>query len=247
MPLAVIDSALAARLWPGEQAVGRFFVHERSGVRYEVAGVVAPIVERTTAPTVATLFEYQALDDDNGLGTLQFVARADAAADDQRAALLGVIRQVFPDPLRVDVRSTNALVAGERMQEIMGGRLFSWFGAAAALLGLAGVYGLVAFSILRQRRETGIRLVLGASARSVRWRVIRQAMAPVIVGAATGLLLMLAVGEVVAALVAGAVPLDLAAYVGAATGFIGVALLAAIAASRMPTSTHGVIDLLRAD
>lgn len=247
IPLAVIDSTLAAKLWPGTPAAGRFFIREESGLRYEVAGVVAPIVDRTAAASAPLIFEYLGLHDDNGLGTLQFVARADSAADDVRAAVVETIRQVFPDPLRVDVRSTDALVAAERTQEIMGARLFSWFGAAAALLALAGVYGLVAFTMLRQRRESGIRLVLGASSASVRRRVIAQTLIPVVIGAAVGLGLSLALGEVVAAIVAGVVSLEPAAYAASAAGFVLAALLAAIAASRAAARDHRVMDLLRSE
>lgn len=246
MPVAIIDSTLAGRIWPGTSAVGRHFLHEETGLRYEVVGVVTPIIDRTAVDAAPMIFEYQALEDDNGRGTLQFVARSDRAADDIRAALLETIRQVFPDPLRVDVRSTDALVAEERTQEIMGARLFSWFGVAACLLGLAGVYGLVAFIMLRQRRESGIRLVLGASPASVRRRAISQILIPVVIGAAAGLGLSLALAEVVAAIVAGVVTLEPGAYIAAAVGFVFAAFLAALAASRAPDDDR-VVDMLRTE
>lgn len=247
IPMAVVDGALAARLWPGTSAVGRRFLHEQTGLRYEVTGVVAPLIDRTAGPGAPMLFEYQALDDDNGLGTLQFVVRSRTDAGDVRAAVFDTIRQVFPDPLHVDVRSTDALVAAERTREIMGARLFSWFGAAAAMLGLAGVYGLVAFTMLRQRRESGIRLVLGASPASVRRRVLVQTMVPVLVGAVAGFGLSLALGEVVAALVAGIVSLEPAAYAAAAAAFVTAALVVAVAASRAPGTGDRLMDLLRAE
>ena len=247
VPVAVIDSTLAGRLWPATPAVGRHFLHEETGLRYQVAGVVAPIIDRTSVESAPMIFEYQALEDDNGQGALQFVVRAEGAAEDVRAAVLDTIRHAFPDSLRIDVRSTDALVAEERTQEIMGARLFSWFGVAAGLLGLAGVYGLVAFTMLRQRRESGIRLVLGASAASVRRRAISETLIPVVIGALAGLGLSLALAEVVAAIVAGVVSLEPGAYVLAAASFVFAALFAAVAASRASGRDDRVMDLLRAD
>lgn len=247
VPLAVVDSALAARLWPGSPAVGRQFLREETGLRYEVAGVVAPIVERTAGAREMILFEYLSLEDDNGLGTFQFVVRADSDARHIRASVVETIRQVFPDPLQVAVRSTDALVAAERVQEILGARLFSWFGAASALLGLAGVYGLVAFTMLRERRQSAIRLVLGASPASVRRRVVSETMTPVVAGAIAGLGLSIAFAEVLAALVAGIVFLDPTAYAAAAVAFVAAALLVAVGASRAPGRSSPLTDLLRTE
>lgn len=247
VPVAVIDSTLAGRLWPTTSAVGRHFRHEETGLRYEVAGVVAPIIDRTSVESAPMIFEYQALQDDNGHGALQFVVRSEGAAEDVRAAVLDTIRQVFPDSLRLDVRSTDALVAEERTQEIMGARLFSWFGVAAGLLGLAGVYGLVAFTMLRQRRESGIRLVLGASPALVRRRAMSATLIPVVIGAIAGLGLSLALAEVVAAIVAGVVSLEPGAYVLAAAGFVLAASFAAVVASRASGRDDRVMDLLRAE
>ena len=61
------------------------------------------------------------------------------------------------------------------------------FAALAALLAACGLYGVLAQSVAQQRRETGIRIALGAAPRTILSGVVRNAMGLVAVGLAIGL------------------------------------------------------------
>jgi ABC-type antimicrobial peptide transport system permease subunit len=65
--------------------------------------------------------------------------------------------------------------------------LFSAFGLTALILAAVGLYAVGAYEAAQRRREVGIRMAIGGSARAVQWLIVRQAMAPVIVGLAVGL------------------------------------------------------------
>jgi len=73
--------------------------------------------------------------------------------------------------------------------------LFSTFAAAAMLLTLVGIYGVLAFVTAQRTKEIGIRIALGARPLHVIWMVVRQAAILAVIGVAVGLPLALAAGH----------------------------------------------------
>jgi F0F1-type ATP synthase membrane subunit c/vacuolar-type H+-ATPase subunit K len=65
--------------------------------------------------------------------------------------------------------------------------LFGTFALVALLLAAAGLYAVASFEIDARRRELGVRLALGAEPDQLRWRVVRDALTPVAMGALVGL------------------------------------------------------------
>ena len=64
--------------------------------------------------------------------------------------------------------------------------LMAAFAASALLVASLGIYGVVSYSVARRRNEIGIRMALGAQRSQVLGLVIRQGMAPVMLGLAAG-------------------------------------------------------------
>jgi putative ABC transport system permease protein len=73
--------------------------------------------------------------------------------------------------------------------------LFSSFAAAAMLLTLVGIYGVLAFVTAQRTKEIGIRIALGARPLHVIWMVVRQAAVLAVIGVAVGLPLALVAGH----------------------------------------------------
>ena len=65
--------------------------------------------------------------------------------------------------------------------------LFGTFAAAALLLSLVGIYGVLSFVTSQRSREIGIRMALGANRGNVMWMVLRQACVLALLGVAVGL------------------------------------------------------------
>ena len=90
----------------------------------------------------------------------------------------------------------------------LGATMFGVFGLLALLLAGVGLYAVISFDVARRTRELGIRTALGARAEDVVRLVLGQGLRVTAVGVAIGILLALALGRVVEALLFGATPRD---------------------------------------
>ena len=115
------------------------------------------------------------------------------------AALAGTLRKEVAalDPnLSVDAVRTMADVraASVSMQRFVW-LLLGTFAGVALLVALIGVYGVMAYSVAQRRREIGVRMALGATARSVIALVLRQGLTPALAGVVGGVLGGLVLGR----------------------------------------------------
>ena len=86
--------------------------------------------------------------------------------------------------------------------------LSAGFGLLATLLAAIGLYGVMAFVVARRTKELGLRMALGAEARSVLWMVMREVLVLLGIGIVIGLPLALALGRFVSAQLYGMKPND---------------------------------------
>jgi predicted permease len=98
--------------------------------------------------------------------------------------------------------------------------------SVALLLGLVGIYGVIAYIATQRTREIGIRIALGAQTGDVRRLFLRHGLLLTGAGIATGIGVSLALTRVMSALLFGVSPMDPATYTAVSVGLGGVALLA---------------------
>src|SRR6266446_7280174 len=82
------------------------------------------------------------------------------------------------------------------------------FAVSALLLASLGIYGVISFSVARRTPEMGIRLALGAGSARLVAMVMRQGMAPVVLGLAAGLGLATVASRLIASQLYGVAPND---------------------------------------
>jgi ABC-type antimicrobial peptide transport system permease subunit len=119
-------------------------------------------------------------------------------------------------------------VASDRFQTL----LLSGFGAAALLLALLGVYGVLAYSVTLRRQEFGIRIALGSDKSRLTALVLRQAASPVLIGAGAGLLLAFIATRWIRNLLYETPPVDPVAIAGSLALLVAAAALAAVLPAR---------------
>jgi len=135
----------------------------------------------------------------------------------------------------LDDRVTRALGRDRFQLQMVAG-----FGLVALLLGLQGVFGVVAYSLEQRRAEIGLRLALGLDPRRAGRMLLRQGFGQVTAGAAAGLLLALALGGVLEAVLYGVSARDPVSYLAGAS----LVLLAGFVAVWLPARRAARVDPL---
>jgi len=172
--------------------------------------------------------------------SITFVARV--AGDPQAAAPL--IRSLVAG---VDTaqRVSNVRTIEQVLIESIAPRRFTvillgTFAAAALLLALIGVYGVMAYSVALRTREIGVRMALGAQRHDVMWTIVAEGISIAIVGLAIGGMAALATTRVMSSLLYQVAPNDPATFAAVAGALgatvVGTCCSAAFKAARVDPS-----------
>ena len=120
----------------------------------------------------------------------------------------------------------------------MAATLLSGFGALGLLLAALGIYGVVAYSVGRRRREIGVRLALGAQIADVLMLVLRQGIHIVAIGLILGLVGAYAASRILRSFLYNVDPTDPLTFVGV----VSVLVVAAIVACWIPARQATKVD-----
>jgi predicted lysophospholipase L1 biosynthesis ABC-type transport system permease subunit len=113
--------------------------------------------------------------------------------------------------------------------------LLSLFSITALAIATVGIYGVVSYSVARRTKEFGLRMVLGAQGADVLGLVMKQGAGMVVVGLVAGLVVAFALTRLMASLLFGVAPTDLATFASVTVVLAGVALAACYVPARRAT------------
>ena len=124
-----------------------------------------------------------------------------------------------------------------------GATMFTIFGAVALLLSMVGVYGLKAYSVARRTREIGIRMALGARPDMVQWMIIREGAFMLGGGVFIGLLLAIAAGKLLSGMLYQVSAFDPPAFASAFVLLAATTFLATWLPARRATRINPLVAL----
>src|SRR3954471_15041556 len=185
----IVNRTLAARIWPGEDPLGRrvaFSNPNKPDVQWiQVVGVVGDVQSEDLVHEPEMQVYQPQLQFPVAMGTL--LIRTTADPHRLIAPVRSAIRKLDPN-LPLDRVQTLEEILGASLAE---GRfkalLLGIFPGLALVLSAVGVYGLVSRSVEQRVHEIGIRIALGARRSEVIWMLIRQGMLPFALGLGAGL------------------------------------------------------------
>jgi predicted permease len=244
--VAIINEAMATRLWPGEEAIGRRLI---IGGRppHEVVGVTRNgrylMLAEAGSPHVFVPLEQ------NFRGAMTLFVRTEGNPLALAPAVERVVRQLEPGLPLYNVRTMEQQISQSPMGLFavrFGAAMVGLQGALALVLALSGIYGLVAFNVARRTREIGLRMALGANPARVLRLVATQSVRLTLVGLALGLaaatLLLRPLGQ----LLYGVAPNDVLVFASVTALILAIAFAACWLPARRATRTNPV-DALRAE
>jgi putative ABC transport system permease protein len=241
--VAVINETMARRFWPNEDPVGKRFCYggpQCGGPLLTIVGVVGDMRRTGFDKPVRyeTFLPYTQL----APGTLTLVVRT---IGDPLAAVAPVraqLRSLDAEQPLFEVATMDQLLSSMVAQRRFSMTLLGTFAALALLLGVVGVYGVTSYLVAQRTREVGVRLALGAPPGQVVAMVVRQGMTVAVVGLGIGLVAALAAARLMAGLLFGVSPYDVATLLVV----IAVIALATLIANWVPALRAAHVDPLSA-
>jgi len=237
----VVSEPVAARLWPGEDPIGKRFSRGIASEQgFEVVGVVGDA--RTTSfdriPPLMVYAPYWW----RSRASLSILVRSAGTQSIAAADVRRVVRAVDPEIAIGDVRPleqlADAALAGRRYLV----RLFAAFGLVALFIATIGVYAATTYGVAKRRREMNLRVALGARPSQVTGLILRQGSTPVLIGVVAGAAGAVALGGVVSNLLFEVAPRD-PRIIG---GVVALVAVVSLATSSVVTRRRLAIDPARA-
>ena len=238
-PSIIVTESTAQRLWPKQDPLGRI-LRESDGHEHIVVGV-AQDAQISHLGESTSNYLYYPFDPEVDSKNYVLVRYGTSFGDTSKG--MTVAAHSIDRNLAINVtRLENYLEVWRAPSRIVAG-LSGSLGILALLLCSIGVYGMVSFSVSRSVREIGIRLALGADKRTVVRHVLWQAMKPVLIGGAVGVILCGLVSNLLASMMFGIGAHDPVAFVIVPCFLFAVASLASFLPARRATEVDPAVTL----
>jgi predicted permease len=253
-PPVIVSATLARALFGDTEPLGRQVRFASSAeLSYTIVGVAGDVAGEVIdgGPSLVVYFPnvYPARPDiaDDAMPAFsprdeQYVVRTSLPPASLIAAVRRSVREVDPKLVMMRVETLDELVAGSMARPRLTMLLLAAGSATALLLGVIGIYGVLAYTVRQRTSELGVRIALGATPEGMVHMVLRQGALLALGGIAAGLAGALALTRFLRSLLYDVSPSDPFAFAAVAVLLFAVAL----AASYIPARRAGRIDPVRA-
>ncbi len=243
--VAIIDENLARRFWPafpaGPDPVGQFiFIGGVNPQPAQIVGIAANVhqnIENSAWPE--SVYEVYA---QNPLSSALLAVRAEGDPMRLSTAIRKQVKSLDRNQPISDVRTMQELVDAELGERRVLMTLLLSFAAAALILAVIGLYGVISYSVTQRTFELGVRRALGAQESEIVWLIAGEGLQLAAFGALFGVAAALALTRVMKTMLFHVSTTDPTTFLGVALLFV----LVALAASYVPARRATRIDPLQA-
>lgn len=240
--VVIINEAMARKLFPDEDAVGKRLQLGTGAPPLEIVGIAANIKHHELTEEPIPHFDLPSLQKTYGSYT-NLVIRTKDKASDSISAIRDEIKAIDPSLPVSDVNTMSSQIGNALSAMTLASTLVGVFGVVALLLASIGLYAVMAYAVARRTREIGIRMALGAQVGDVLRMIIRQGMILTVVGVGIGLAAAYALTRTVSSLLYGVSPTDPTVFAIIGLALLGVALGACFIPARRATKVDPMIAL----
>lgn len=239
--VAVVSENLAARVWPGQNPIGKRLVDSfgrgRNGRPSQwrtVVGVAGAAryreVDRPGFDLYVPLAQAEAFNPEH------IVVKTSADPRALVPAVAAALSNVDPQLTAADVTTMDDVMRQVRAPWRFNMLLFGAFGSMSIVLTAIGIAGLIISTVNWRRREIGVRLALGAQAHEVVSLIAIQGARLIALGVAVGALVSLAASRLLASLLFGIAATDFRTLMVVAAGVLALGALASYLPARRAAS-----------
>jgi predicted permease len=229
---AVLSERAAQALWGSENPIGGKVRIE--GRTFAVVGIVADSLN-TSLKMPPTKMAYVHYTDRPPFVTF-FLVRAARSADTLISSVRQAIWKYASGVTITGIKTLDSQVEDSLATERFQTFVLMAFGAAALLLAMLGIYGVLSYSVTTRRQEIGVRMALGATRRNVYALTCGEAAIPVIFGLAAGMVASILAARLIRNLLYGIDAVDPAVMLIVTGLFLASATVAAFVPARRAAS-----------
>jgi predicted permease len=218
----IINDTLARKLWPGQNAIGQMLTTD---VARRVVGIVGG-VRHVTVEAESGSEMYLPIRQTRDYSAVELVVRTslpDAAA---ATAIQSALKPLDPNVSPREFRNVQQLVDKATSPRRFVVVMLTGFSIFALVLAALGIYAVISYSVRKRTQEIGIRMALGASARSLQLRIMFQTLRLAVIGLIIGLTGAFIMTRSLASLLFGVRSHDPASFIGTVIVLVAVAAIA---------------------
>jgi predicted permease len=243
--VVIVNKAMAVTFWPNQNPVGRRVRPGGAKDWCTVIGVVDDVKNAGLDRPAGTEL-YLPYRQPSGAGNSDMFVVMRAQGGDPRS-LAGEVRQqmneIDPSLPLADVRLMEDVLSRAQARPRFLTLLLTLFSGVALAIATVGIYGVVSYSVARRTKEFGLRMVLGAQTSDVLGLVMKQGAGMIAIGVACGLVLAVFFTRLMASLLFGVAPTDLATFASVTAVLFGVALAACYIPAKRATRVDPIETL----
>jgi putative ABC transport system permease protein len=244
-PEVIIDKTTAHRLWPGADPIGAQIKLGSPGSTAPWLRVVGVVSDRLThapldrsqpssvqAQRIGDIYYFPGGTDSLRIHQSTFMSLTVRAKSDPKRMPVTLLRHFQGmSPLRIisaESLDEETAFGNARQSHEFAATMFTLFAALALGLASLGVYGIISHTVAERRRELGVRIALGATARQVLHAVLREGNVVALSGIALGLLITKYTADLLRAYTLEDAQYDAPLFAGMAAILFAVVVVAAL-------------------
>jgi hypothetical protein len=237
--VVLINASMARQYWPGEDAVDKILM--RGDEEDRVVGVVDDVHEESVERGAGAQIYYPAIQQQPSRA--QLVVRSSLPPAVLAPSVLRALRELNPNQSAAEFRPIRTIVEHAVSPRRFFMLLVAVFAGLGLLLAMLGIYGVISYSVTRQKQEIGVRMALGASLGRVQKDVLFGILRVTLVGIALGTAASVVSARLIASLLFATSPWDAATYGAMAMAMVAVAMISGYVPARRASRINPVIAL----
>jgi predicted permease len=202
--VAVVNETFVRRFFPHSNPIGAYvgLGGQSTEADIQIVGIVENSKHDSVRDRISPFINLPYAQNAN-LGQMTFYVRTTQAPDSISSVVSKTIAEHAPDLPVYDKKALSMQVEESMIADKLLALLSLGLGCLAALIAALGLYGVMAYMIVRRTREIGVRIALGATRHGIAWLVFREVFFMAVAGFAIGLIAIFSSSRVLSSILFG--------------------------------------------